>query len=138
MIVMVNRWRNLSKRKKQTLVSLLRGFAFFACIFFVTKKIKIPLCPIKRIWGISCFGCGMSRGFESITRLDIMGALRCNVLSVLLFIACVVYVILAIIDAFSERNCIEYIEHMLSKKFMYLIYISLLALSMWLNNQELF
>lgn len=138
MIVMVNRWCKLSKRKKQTLVSLLRGFAFFACIFFVTKRIKMPLCPIKRIWGISCFGCGMSRGFESIIRLDIMGALRCNVLSVLLFAACVVYAIMAIIDAFSKRNYIEYIEQMLRKKYMYLIYVALLVLSMWLNNQELF
>lgn len=80
----------------------------------------------------------MSRGFVQILQLDFKGALAANVLSVPLFIMCVIYFFLAIIDVFSQKSYIEKLERLLAKKYMYVAYALTLVAATWINNIDLF
>ena len=128
------KYKKLSKRKRQTLHSLGVGLVFFAILYFLTKIFSISLCPIKNIFGISCFGCGMTRGFISILNLDFITAFEYNVLSIPLFVAIFLYCIFSLIDFFLNKDYVYIIEKQLSKKYMYLVYITILIMATVLNN----
>lgn len=138
MTAMVSLWLKLNNRKKQTLASLLRGFVFFGIVFIITKFIGVTVCPAKNIFGILCFGCGMSEGFVKLLQFDLRGALDANVLSIPVFIMCVFYVIIVAIDTFSEKNYVEHFENILKKKVMWLCYVLILVVATILNNVDLF
>ena len=134
---MDNLWyktKNINSRKRHTLHSLGVGFVFFVILFISTKFFSVSLCPIKNLFGISCFGCGMTRGFISILNLDFKTAFKYNVLSVPLFISIVLYFICSLIDVIFDKNYIYVIEKQLSKKYMYLVYIIILIAATILNN----
>lgn len=135
---MVNRWfkpkNNNDIKKIHTIHSLGVGCVFFAVLFIFTKLFSVSLCPFKNIFGISCFGCGMTRGFISILELDFKSAFKYNVLSVPIFICTVIYCICALADFFFCRNYITAIEKQLAKKYMFPIYIAILIISFILNN----
>ena len=135
---MDNHWfkiKNLNKRKRHTLHSLGAGFVFFLILFVLTKFFSVSLCPIKNLFNISCFGCGMTRGFLAILRLDFKMAYADNVLSIPLFLGIAVYCTLAVIDIFFNSDFILKIEKQLSKKYMFLIYAVILIVATILNNQ---
>ena len=46
---------------------------FVALIYFVFHLVGIG-CPIRFLTGISCMGCGMTRAYSALLRLDIKGA----------------------------------------------------------------
>lgn len=136
-IVMDNPWykaKNNSNRKRHTLHSLGVGFAFFVILFLLTKFFAIPLCPIKNLFGISCFGCGMTRGFIAILNFDFKTALEYNVLSIPLFVGIALYGLFSLIDFFLDKNYVYTIEKQLAKKYMYIIYVIILILATILNN----
>ena len=85
--------------------------------------------------GISCFGCGMTRGFISILNLDFKTAFKYNVLSIPLFVGIALYSIYSLIDILFDKNYIYIIEKQLSKKYMYLVYIVILIIATILNNK---
>ena len=135
---MVNLWskyRNTSTKNKQTLHSLFVGFVLFIALFIITKIFSIPLCPIYNIFGIRCIGCGLSRGFIAILRLDFDDAYKCNLLAIPLFIGIVLYTVLAIIDFIFEKQYLTHIERRLSNRYMYLIYIPIVIIATILNNR---
>ena len=134
---MDNHWyetKNIESRKGHTLHSLGVGFVFFVILFLLTKVFSISLCPIKSIFGVSCFGCGMTRGFISILNLDFKTALEYNVLSIPLFVSIALYAIFSLIDFFLDKNYVYIIEKQLAKKYMYLIYVIILIMATILNN----
>lgn len=134
---MDNLWyktKNINSKKRHTLHSLGVGFVFFVILFILTKIFSVSLCPIKNFFGVSCFGCGMTRGFISILNLDFKTAFKYNVLSVPLFISIVLYFICSLIDVIFDKNYIYVIEKQLSKKYMYLVYIIILIAATILNN----
>ena len=134
---MDNLWyktKNINSKKRHTLHSLGIGFVFFVILFILTKIFSVSLCPIKNFFGVSCFGCGMTRGFISILNLDFKTAFKYNVLSVPLFISIVLYFICSLIDVIFDKNYIYVIEKQLSKKYMYLVYIIILIAATILNN----
>ncbi len=134
---MDNLWyktKNIDSRKRHTLHSLGVGFVFFVVLFLLTKLFSISLCPIKNIFGASCFGCGMTRGFISILNLDFKTAFEYNVLSIPLFVSIALYCIFSLIDFFLDKNYVYIIEKQLAKKYMYLIYIIILIMATILNN----
>lgn len=134
---MVNLWykyKSLPSRKKQTLHSLGVGFFFFVLLYIFTKIFSVSICPIKNIFGISCFGCGLTRGFIAILHLDFKTAFKYNVMSIPLFIGISSYCILCFLDIIFDKEYILKIENQLSKKYMYVIYVIILISSSILNN----
>ena len=133
--ILWSKYKQLSKRKRHTLHSLGVGCAFFVILFSLTKIFSVSLCPIKNIFGVSCFGCGMTRGFISIINLDFKTAFEYNVLSIPLFVAVTLYCLFYLIDFFLDKNYVCIIEKQLNKKHMYLIYIIILIMATVLNKQ---
>ena len=122
------------KTKRQALRSICAGLALFVVLFIITKIFGISVCPIKNIFNISCFGCGMTRAFICILQFDFAAALKLNVLSIPLFAGIVIYVIILFADILSGKNYLQIAEKFLSKKYMYPVYIIILAIGCYLNN----
>lgn len=136
---MGSRWFKIKKnndiRKIHTVHSLCAGCVFFGVLFILTKIFpQVSLCPFKNFFGISCFGCGMTRGFISVLNFDFKSALKYNVLSVPLFICTALYFAFAAADIVFGKNYIYSIEKQLAKKYMFPIYFMILILSAVLNN----
>lgn len=134
---MVSRWfktKNIDIKKRLTLRSLCAGCVFFGFLFAFTKIFSLSLCPIKRLTGISCFGCGLTRGFISILKLDFKSACKYNILSVPLFICIALYFFCALADVFLGKNYIAAIEKQLSKKYMFPLYAAILIAATAINN----
>lgn len=134
---MVNLWhkyKSLPYGKKRTLRSLGVGCVFFLILYIITRLFSVSVCPIKNLFGISCFGCGLTRGFIEILHFRFKSATICNVMSVPLFFGILLYFILAVADIFYDKNYIEKIEKQLAKKYMYFIYLLILTVSSILNN----
>lgn len=134
---MDNLWyklKHLNNRKKQTLHSLGVGFAFFMILFIISKLTTISVCPVKSLFGFSCFGCGMTKGFLAILSFNFQSAFQQNVLSIPLFFSVLIYTACAIADVIFGKNYIYIIEKQLSKKYMYPLYILILIVSTIWNN----
>ncbi len=128
--------QSINKYKKHTLHSLGVGFAFFVVLFILTKKFSISLCPIKAIFGVSCFGCGMTRGFIAILELDFKSAFEYNVLSVPIFLSIGLFSVILLIDYSFDKNCAFRVEKLLAQKYMYPIYVLILIIATILNNLD--
>ncbi len=116
-------------RKRQTLYSICIGFVFFIILFILSKIFKGSLCLFKHIFGISCFGCGMTRGFISILKLNFFSAFRYNALSIPVFIGIAVYSVCAIIDVLFNKNYVCNMEKQLGRKYMFILYVIILTVS---------
>ena len=133
---MVNPWRKYKaapKRQQQALHSLFVGLAFFVGLYAATKIFNITLCPIRRLFGISCLGCGLTRGFIAILHLDFKEATRCHVLSVPLFFGIVIYAILCISDILLERDDLGRMSKLCGRKYMFIVYGIILVFSAFFN-----
>ena len=123
---MVNPWhkyKKASKRKKQALHSLIAGLALFCFFYLITRFVSIPLCPINALFGVECPGCGMTRGFISIIRLDFKAAARHNLTSIPLFFGCCTYAVLCVTDILFKKNRLERVESFCKKPYMMVIFI---------------
>ena len=85
---------------------------------------------------MECIGCGLSRGFVAILSLDFAKAVKSNILSIPLFIGCVLYAILCVSDILLDKNNLERIERFLGKKYMLAIYIVIFLLLLYLNFKK--
>lgn len=134
---MVSRWYKIKNniiKKRYSLYSLGIGIIFFAILYVLTKLFNVSLCLVKNIFGISCFGCGLTRGFICILELDFKKATQYNVLSIPLFIGILLYMMLVFIDIIFSKDYVEWLEKILSKKYMLAVYISILIISNFLNK----
>lgn len=73
-------------------------FGIFYCIFTLLTDIGIP-CPIYTVTGLSCPGCGISRFFLCLVRLDFSRAVSNNV-AVAFFLP--LWLIIGIIEFFAN------------------------------------
>ena len=126
--------KNINKRKRHTLHALGVGFVFFALLVIMSKFLSLSVCPVKRLLGVSCFGCGMTRGFVSVLKLDFISATKYNVMSVPLFVGIGLYSLFAVTDVCFNKNFIYKIEKQLSKLYMYPLYVTILVIATILNN----
>lgn len=134
---MDNRWCKIRKNvidKRYSLRCIGVGVIFFAALYVLTKMFNCSLCPVKNFLGISCFGCGLTRAFICILEFDFISAIEYNVLSLPLFFGIVFYVLIFILDILLSKNNIQKIDNFLSKKYMYVVYIVALIISLYYNN----
>ena len=118
------------KKRIINLIILLSGTLFIFMI--VTGKFNVE-CLFKKIFHISCPGCGLTRSFRSILNLDFINAFKYNILGIPLFILCIIYTILLIKDIITgEGTANKWIIRIFSK--YYILIICLFIISMVINN----
>lgn len=118
------------KKRIINLIILLSGTLFIFII--VTGKFNVE-CLFKKIFHISCPGCGLTRSFRSILNLDFINAFKYNILGIPLFILCIIYTILLIKDIITgEGTANKWIIRIFSK--YYILIICLFIISMVINN----
>lgn len=118
------------KKRIINLIILLSGTLFIFII--VTGKFNVE-CLFKKIFHISCPGCGLTRSFRSILNLDFIQAFKYNILGIPLFILCIIYIILLIKDVIigSDKGN-KLVLYIFSK--YYILIICLFIISMIINN----
>lgn len=71
---------------------------------------NIRICPFYRLFKIPCPGCGLTRSFVYLLKLDWQSSLRANVLGIPIFLIFVIYSFLVlckkenIVDRFLKRH----------------------------------
>lgn len=126
------------KHKRYSLYQYGMGIIFFVVLYIYTHISDRPLCLLKNLAGVSCFGCGMTRGFIAILRLDFAAAFKHNALAVPLFLGIVVHAALLLVDVLFGKDHLDKFEYILSRKWMYILYGLLLIVGMLGNNGLLF
>ena len=61
-------------------------------------------CIIKSHLGVNCPGCGLTRAFKAIFRLDFLEALNYNILSIPLFMFLIIFNLILAYDIFFKKD----------------------------------
>lgn len=90
-------------------------------------------CVFKKILGISCPGCGLTRSFRAILSLDLISSIRYNILGIPLFILFIIFIVIFIWDIILNKDkALKLIYRMLSK--YYILILGITLLTMIINN----
>lgn len=118
------------KKRIINLIILVMGLLFIGIV--VLGKINVE-CLFKKMFHISCPGCGLTRSFRAILNLDFVSAFKYNILGIPLFILCIIYIILLIIDVIIGSDKGNKLVLYIFSKF-YILIICLFIISMIINN----
>lgn len=117
------------KRCKNILILL---FGTLFGLIAISGTIKLD-CIFKKLFNISCPGCGLTRSFRALLRLDIITSFKYNIFGPILFIIIIIGIIFLIKDIIkNEDKTIKYTYRILNK--YYYIVIICLIISMIINN----
>lgn len=117
------------KRLKNIFILLL---SVLFIIIAVSGAIKFD-CIFKKLFNISCPGCGLTRSFRALLKFDIILSFKYNIFGPIIFIILVIGVVLLIKDIIkNEDKTIKYTYKILSK--YYYIVIICMIISMIINN----
>ncbi len=117
------------KRCKNILILL---FGTLFGLIAISGTIKLD-CIFKKLFNISCPGCGLTRSFRALLRLDIITSFKYNIFGPILFIIIIIGIIFLIKDIIkNEDKTIKYTYKILNK--YYYIVIICLIISMIINN----
>lgn len=90
-------------------------------------------CPFKKAFHLACPGCGITRAFYSLLELDILSAIRYNILAIPLFLILVVSVVLLIIEIIFNKNV--YFKELFRQVYLNADFIFIILLvTMIINN----
>lgn len=135
---MASRFCNIKNNmyaKRYSLRYIGAGILLFSVSFVLTKIYNCSLCPIQNLFGIKCFGCGLTRGFICILALDFRAATMYNVMSIPLFLAIAVYMALLCLDILFSTEHLAALERFLSRRYMFVFYLMILIASAYLNHR---
>lgn len=89
-------------------------------------------CIIKKIFSIRCPGCGLTRAFICIFHLNFIGAFHYNILSIPLFLVCIISFVFVLYDIIFNKYKLERFYLKFSNH--YKVIIVLLIISMIYAN----
>lgn len=121
-------------RKRHALRSLGAGLVFFAALYIFNRFFSVSVCLVKNIFGVNCPGCGLTRGFISVLRLDFKSAFSYHVLAVPLFFGIFLYCFFCIVDVAFHKAYVVKIEKQMAKWYMYIVYSIILIVAGILNS----
>ena len=107
-------------------------FIFFIALIFLILVLNNVPCIFKLIFNIPCPGCGLSRAFKEIIKLNFAKAIYYNILSIPLLIFFIYWGILFIIDIIKKEN--KSIDKIISFFKKYYIIIIILIIISWILN----
>lgn len=117
-------------RRLLNIFILFFGICFTLVVMFGTSEIE---CGFKKMFGIRCPGCGLTRAFREILHLNFYSAFSYNVLSIPLFTIGIVLCVGLIVDIVTNSNkLIIYLLDVLEK--YYVIILILIIIITVLNN----
>ncbi len=129
-----NKIKENIKKHKYRLYSLAEAVVLFVILVILTRFADgNSICPIYNLFNIKCMGCGMTRAFIAILRLDFSAALGYNFMSIPLFLGIITYCSLLMIDIFFGKALTIKIEKVLINKYMCIIYVLLFLLFIIIN-----
>ena len=105
------------------------------CIFSILYIFTISNvnCVFKSITHLSCPACGLTRAFISLYNLNIISALKYNILLVPILVMLIISLILLVFDIiFGTDKCIKLYNRLFTKYYV-IIFIALI-ISMVYNN----
>jgi hypothetical protein len=126
---MINIEKNHDRIKNLFILFLI--LLFYIMLFLFNFNFKYE-CIFKKIFGISCPSCGMTRAFISIKNLDIIKSLEYNILTLPIVIFSVISVIVLISDIILMKNRFTNIVSYILSKY-YILIIMLIILSFIIN-----
>lgn len=117
---------------KRVINILLLIFGILFVLIVTSGSVKVN-CLFKTLFGIRCPGCGLTRSFRAIFKLDFYSAFNYNILGIPLFIIGIIVCISMIIDIIrNDDRTIRYIFSFFKK--YYVLVIILLIVCMIINN----
>lgn len=116
-----------------------RSKNIFILIILILFLLMIKLIPVTclfwQVTGIYCPSCGMTRAFNSILSLNFIEAFNHNILSIPLFAFMIITIMVLLSEIFFNKwNYIPFILKKLSNKYVIIIILSFILLSMIINN----
>ena len=88
-------------------------------------------CLFKKIVGIPCISCGLTRSFIAIFHFKFHDAIKYNVLGIPIFLFCLLFYILYIYSVIFKKDTIYNLYEFISQKYLLLILFLLIG---WLFN----
>ena len=108
------------------------GIGVLGFIILINTPFSVP-CVFKLIFGLPCPGCGLFRALVLVTRLDIVGAARMNIIALPLFIGGAAYFVCAVIEATTHKPAISRFNAIMAKKWV-IASAALLMVTSWVYN----
>jgi len=115
-------------KQNKKLIGLVLLIVITGLVLFLIK----PECVFKKLLGIRCPACGITRALELAFQGKIIEAFTYNILTPLLLITSILVIIMIIIDITKNQNNLEKATNFLIQH--YWIIIILLIISMLINN----
>ena len=107
-------------------------FIFFIALIFIVLILNDVPCLFKLVFHIPCPGCGLTRGFKELFKLNISKSLYYNILCIPIFIFFIYWFILFIKDIINKEN--KSIDKIILLLKNYWILIIILIVISWILN----
>lgn len=120
--------------KKQNLLLLI----LIIITILIFSILKYRICIFYHIFGIPCPGCGLTRSFGLISKLEFRESLKYNLLGIPIFSGILMYIILYIYLEFNEekkKKLNDFIKNIsFNKKIIVLLILIIIVLLNWIRN----